>query len=158
MPEALRQPISIAPFPSVPSTSRATAREPHARRAYRALQLGFVVAPVVAGTDKFFDRLTNWDQYLAPVVPRTLGIDGRTFMKGVGAIEVVAGVGVAVKPRVFAYVVSGWLVGIVGNLLLTRRYYDIALRDVGLALGAFALGNLAQDRPGLRSIPSRETA
>jgi hypothetical protein len=65
-------------------------------------------------------------------------------MQGIGVIEIIAGVGVAIKPKIFSYVVSGWLIGIVGNLLLTGEYFDIALRDFGLALGAFSLGRLSQ--------------
>jgi hypothetical protein len=114
-----------------------------AHQAYRILQLGFVVAPIVAGTDKFFHYLVNWDQYLAPVVDQMLGGNGHVFMLAVGVIEIVAGIGVAIKPKVFAYVVSAWLLGIVINLLLARNFYDIALRDVGLALGALALARLS---------------
>jgi hypothetical protein len=111
--------------------------------AYRALQFGFVAAPLIAGFDKFFHVLVNWDQYLAPIVPRVLGINGHTFMLAVGVIEIVAGIGVALKPKIFGYVVSAWLLGIVGNLLMSGQYFDIALRDFGLALGAFALGRLS---------------
>jgi hypothetical protein len=120
-----------------------------AHQAYRILQLGFVVAPIVAGTDKFFHYLVNWDQYLAPVVNQVLGGNGHLFMLVVGVIEIVAGIGVAIKPKVFAYVVSAWLLGIVVNLLLARNFYDIALRDIGLALGALALARLShQFDPG----------
>jgi hypothetical protein len=120
-----------------------------AHQAYRILQLGFVVAPIVAGTDKFFHYLVNWDQYLAPVVNQILGGNGHIFMLVVGVIEIAAGIGVAVKPRIFAYVVAAWLAGIVINLLLARNFYDIALRDVGLALGALALARLShQFDPG----------
>jgi len=118
-------------------------------QAYTILHVGYVIAPLVAGFDKFTHYLVNWDQYLAPVVPRVTGIDPNTFMKGVGVIEIVAALGVAFKPRIFAYVVSAWLIGIVVNLLLTGNYYDIALRDFGLALGALALARLSlrYDRP-----------
>lgn len=114
-------------------------------QAYRILQLGFVVAPIVAGVDKFFHLLVNWDIYLAPVVDRILGGNGHLFMLAVGVIEIVAGIGVALKPKIFAYVVAAWLLGIVLNLLLAQAYYDIALRDVGLALGALALGRLSHE-------------
>jgi hypothetical protein len=114
-----------------------------AHQAYRVLQLAFVVAPIVAGADKFFHFLVNWDQYLAPVVDQMLGGNGHLFMLAVGAIEIVAGIGVAIKPKVFAYVVAAWLLGIVVSLLLARNFYDIALRDVGLALGALALARLS---------------
>ncbi len=111
--------------------------------AYQALKIGFVVAPLAAGIDKFFNYLTDWPKYLAPFVPDLLGVAPQTFMRGVGVIEIVAGIGVILKPRIFAYVVSAWLVGIVINLLIQGQYLDVALRDVGLAIGAFALGQLA---------------
>ena len=117
-------------------------------QAYRILQLGFVVAPIVAGTDKFVHYLVDWDQYLAPVVDQILGGNGHVFMLAVGVIEIVAGIGVAIKPKVFAYVVAAWLLGIVINLLLARNFYDIALRNVGLALGALAR---SEAEPPIRS-------
>lgn len=115
----------------------------HDSTAYNALKLGFVVAPIVAGADKFFNYLTDWTKYLAPVVPDTLNVSPATFMMAVGMIEVIAGIGVLLKPKVFAFVVSAWLVGIICNLFLLGGYYDIALRDLGLAIGAFALGEMA---------------
>jgi hypothetical protein len=112
-------------------------------QAYQILHLAFVVAPVAAGIDKFFHFLANWDAYLAPVIPTTLGITAHTFMLGAGLIEIAAGVGVAFAPRVGSWVVGVWLLGIVLNLLLLGSYFDIALRDFGLALGAFALARLS---------------
>ena len=125
----------------------ATGREASspASQAYRILHLGFTVAPILAGLDKFLGLLTNWDQYLAPAVASALPFSGHTFMLIVGAIEIVAGIGVFLMPRVFAYVVSAWLVGIVVNLLLSGQHFDVALRDLGLAVGAFALGRLSED-------------
>ena len=117
-------------------------RQP-AYQAYRILQAGFVVAPILAGADKFLDLLVRWEQYLAPLVPRITGIPAHTFMMIVGTIEIVAGIGVAVKPRLFGVVVAAWLLGIVANLLLIPGYFDVALRDFGLSLGAVALSRLA---------------
>lgn len=114
------------------------------RQAYQLLHWGFVAAPVIAGLDKFAGLLTNWEGYLAPVVARTLGGAAHGFMLVVGVIEVVAGLLVAVRPRIGAYVVATWLGGIILNLLLSGKYFDIALRDFGLCLGALALGRLAQ--------------
>src|SRR5215831_7853908 len=102
-------------------------------QAYQLLHVGFVVAPLVAGADKFFGFLTNWDQYLAPAVSSV--VPAHPFMLAVGVIEMVAAVLVAVKPRWGAYVVALWLLGIIINLLLLGRFYDIALRDLGLMLG-----------------------
>jgi hypothetical protein len=114
-------------------------------QAYQILQIAFVVAPGVAGVDKFFHFLVNWDQYLAPTVARMLPMSGHTFMLGVGAIEIVAGLLVAFMPAVGGLVVGAWLCGIVFNLLLIPGYFDVALRDIGLALGAFALARLATE-------------
>jgi hypothetical protein len=111
-------------------------------QAFRALQLGFVVAPIVAGLDKFTNLLVDWEIYLAPVVGDV--IDPGTFMMIVGVIEIVAGIGVALRPRIFGLVVAGWLVAIIVNLLMIPGFYDVALRDLGLAIGAFALSRLAE--------------
>ena len=112
-------------------------------QAYQALRAGFTIAPIIAGADKFFGFLTNWEQYLAPVIPTVM--PAHTFMLIVGVIEIVAGLLVAVMPRIGAYIVCAWLLGIIGNLLLLGGYYDIALRDLGLAIGAFALGRLSEE-------------
>src|SRR5438067_2958488 len=84
-------------------------------QAYQILHIAFTVAPIVAGIDKFFHFLVNWDTYLAPIVPRTLGIGAHTFMLGVGIIEVIAGLLVAVAPRIGGLVVGLWLFGIIVN-------------------------------------------
>ena len=115
-----------------------------AYQAYRILHLGFVVAPILAGLDKFFHLLVNWDQYLPGVVANNSPIPPHTLMLVVGVIEIVAGIGVALKPRIFAYVVAAWLAVIIINLLLIPGYFDIALRDFGLLLAALALGALSQ--------------
>ncbi len=114
-----------------------------AYQAYKLLHIGFVLVPLIAGLDKFLELLTEWTQYLWPVVPGILGISGEAFMSAVGGIEIAAAIMVAVKPKIGAYVVCAWLVGIIINLLLLGEYYDIALRDLGLAVGAFALARLA---------------
>ena len=116
-----------------------------AYQAYQILHIAFVVAPVVAGIDKFFHFLVNWDLYLSPIVPRLLGISAHGFMLGVGVIEVIAGLLVAVAPRIGGWVVGLWLCGIILNLLTIPAHLDIALRDLGLALGAFALARLSVD-------------
>lgn len=112
-------------------------------QAYQILHTAFTVAPIIAGADKFFHFLANWDLYLAPVVSGTLGIGAHTFMLGVGVIEIIAGLLVAVAPRIGGWVVGFWLCGIILNLLLLGMYFDVALRDLGLALGAFALARLS---------------
>jgi len=113
-------------------------------QAYWILHLGFTVAPILAGLDKFFHLLTNWDQYLPRVVANASPIAPHTLMLIVGVIEIVAGIGVWLKPRIFAYIVAAWLALIIINLLLIPGYFDIALRDFGLLLGALALARLSQ--------------
>jgi len=114
-----------------------------AYQAYQILHIAFTIAPIVAGADKFFNFLTNWQQYVAPIVPKVTGMTPHTFMLGVGVIEIMAGLLVALLPRVGAYIVGLWLCAIIVNLLMIPAYFDIALRDLGLALGAFALARLA---------------
>ena len=114
-------------------------------QAYQILRVGFTVAPIVAGLDKFFHLLVNWDQYLPPIVNNLTGGRGHELMLAAGVIEVVAGLGVWFKPKIFAYVVAVWLLLIIANLLLIPGYFDVALRDFGLALGAIALGRLSQE-------------
>ena len=115
-----------------------------AYQAFRILQIGFIAAPILAGLDKFFHLLVNWDQYLPSVVTRVSPIGGHNLMLIVGVIEIVAGIGVALKPRIFAYVVAAWLALIIANLLLIPGYFDVALRDFGLFLAALALARLSQ--------------
>jgi len=113
-------------------------------QAFRMLQLGFVVAPIVAGVDKFLHLLVDWDKYLPPVANSMLGGHGHQLMMVAGAVEIVAGIGIALKPRIFAYIVALWLGLIIINVVLAG-YYDVGLRDVGLMLGALALGRLSHE-------------
>jgi hypothetical protein len=115
-----------------------------AYQAFRILQVAFVAAPLLAGLDKFFHLLVNWDQYLPAVIARLSPIGAHHLMLVVGVIEIIAGLGIAWKPRIFAWVVAAWLVVIIINLLLIPGYFDIALRDFGLFLGALALARLSQ--------------
>ena len=114
-----------------------------ARQAFMILRFGFTVAPILAGLDKFFDLMVDWDKYLSPMASNALSGHGHQFMMVVGVVEVIAGIGVALKPKVFAYIVAIWLLFIILNLLSIPGYYDIALRDLGLLLGALALGRLS---------------
>jgi hypothetical protein len=111
--------------------------------AYKILHLGFTVLPIIAGLDKFFDILVNWTMYLSPIISQR--IDPHTFMKIVGVVEITAGLLVFFKPRLGATVVALWLWGIIINLLTIPGYYDVALRDFGLSLGALALACLAKE-------------
>ena len=122
-----------------------------ARQALVLLRTVFTIAPIAFGLDKFFDMLTNWDQYLAPWVNDLVPGSGHQAMLAVGVVEVLAGILVAVRPAIGAYVVAAWLLGIIINLLSIGDYYDIALRDFGLLVGALALAMLAAPGPlGLR--------
>jgi hypothetical protein len=114
-------------------------------QAFQVLHIAFTVAPIVAGADKFFHFLTNWEVYLAPIIPNLLRISAHSFMLAVGIVEMMAGLLVAVAPRFGGWVVGFWLCGIIVNLLMMGSYFDIALRDLGLALGAFALARLSVD-------------
>src|ERR1700752_1448664 len=114
-------------------------------QAYQILRTGFTGAPIVAGLDKFLPLLANWDQYLPGFVNKMTCGHGHELMLAVGVIESVAGLGVAFKPRIFAYVVSAWLLLIVANLLMIPGYFDVALRDFGLSLAALALARLSQE-------------
>jgi len=118
----------------------------HSRPAYQGYQIlhfAFTVAPILAGLDKFFHLLVNWDMYLAPWIARLSPIGGHNLMLVIGVIEVIAGLLVAVKPKIGAPIVGVWLIGIIINLVSTGTYFDIALRDLGLSLGAWALWRLA---------------
>lgn len=138
----MAQPIHAGTAPVAGVAPRASSP---AYQAYQILHWAFTLAPIIAGIDKFFDALVNWDKYLAPWIPHLLHLAPHTLMMIVGAIEIVAGLIVAFKPRIGAYIVALWLVGIIINLLTIPGYFDIALRDFGLFLGALALGRLSMD-------------
>jgi hypothetical protein len=123
-----------------PSTSQL--RNP-AYQAFLLLRIGFVVAPVLFGLDKFFDVLVDWQRYLAPEINHLVPGTAHQAMLAVGVIEIVAGLVVALKPRFGGYLVAAWLGGIIVNLLLMADYYDVALRDFGLLLAALTLARLA---------------
>jgi hypothetical protein len=129
-----------------------------ARQAFRILHVGFVVAPILAGLDKFFEVLVDWDRYLAPVATDVLPVSGHSFMLAVGVIEIAAGVLVAFRPRIGGYVVAVWLWAIILNLLVAGDYFDIALRDFGLSLAALALARLAEAYPDAGILPTTATS
>src|SRR3954469_23138775 len=121
-------------------------------QAFWLLRIGFVVAPPLFGLDKFAHVLVDWDKYLAPEFTDLFNAQAHTLMYGVGAIEIVAALVVAVRPRFGGYLVAAWLAGIITNLLLMGDYYDIALRDFGLMLAALTLARLAV------AVPARQRA
>jgi uncharacterized membrane protein YphA (DoxX/SURF4 family) len=110
------------------------------------LRFTYGLVPIVAGADKFTHILVNWDQYLAPSIANMLPIAPHTFMLIVGFIEIVAGLIVLARPRVGSIVVCIWLIGIALNLVMTGKYYDVAVRDIVMAIGAFSLFTLTHER------------
>jgi uncharacterized membrane protein YphA (DoxX/SURF4 family) len=124
-------------------------RDP-AYQAFWLLRIAFTVAPILFGADKFANVLVNWEKYLAPWIRDLSPLSAMHTMYVVGVVEIVAGLAVALKPRYAAYIVAAWLGGIVINLLSYSGYYDVALRDFGLMLGALTLARLASkyDPPG----------
>jgi hypothetical protein len=134
---------------SAAATSSARLRTDPAYQAFTLLRIGFAVAPILFGLDKFANVMVDWEQYLAPWINDTVPGSASDAMHAVGVIEVVAGLVVAFRPRFGAPLVAAWLAGIIVNLLTYSGYYDIALRDFGLMLGALTLTRLAlvYDRP-----------
>jgi hypothetical protein len=149
--------MAITPVPQQHASSKADGAVPQPRtaaaektgwrdpryQAFALMRLTFTVAPIAFGVDKFFNIMVHWPNYLAPWINNIMPGTGQQFMYFVGATEILAGVIVALKPRYGAYVVAGWLAGIIINLLTYSGFYDIALRDFGLMLGALALARLA---------------
>jgi hypothetical protein len=121
----------------------AHAESPAAYQAFHILRAGFTIAPIIAGADKFTHLLVDWDKYVAPAVGRV--VSPHTLMLAVGVVEIIAGLLVWVRPRIGGYVVMAWLWAIIVNLLMIPGYYDIALRDFGLSLGALALARLSRE-------------
>ena len=128
---------------------RLSTLETAATQSFWLLRVGFAVAPILFGIDKFFNWTVHWPEYLAPWIDRILPGTAQDFMYVVGAIEIAAGLIVAVAPRIGGPLVAAWLAGIVVNLLTNDppEYYDIALRDFGLFLGALTLTRLAWAMP-----------
>jgi hypothetical protein len=134
------------PAPSALTVRSASLADP-AYQAFWLLRIGFVVAPIAFGLDKFFHVLVDWDRYLAPEFTDLFNAQAHTLMYAVGVIEIIAGLVVAIRPRFGGYLVAAWLAGIIFNLLLMADYYDIALRDFGLLLAALTLARLATAFP-----------
>lgn len=138
---------TILASPRGGTTSRSEAIErlkgDPAYQSFWLLRIGFTVAPILFGLDKFFDALVGWEKYLAPEFNDLIPGTASTAMYLVGIIEIVAGLVVALRPRYGAYVVAAWLAGIILNLLVLGQYYDVALRDFGLFLAALTLARLA---------------
>jgi uncharacterized membrane protein YphA (DoxX/SURF4 family) len=121
----------------------AAARDDAGYQAFLMLRIAFAAAPIAFGLDKFFNVLVDWPQYLAPWIDDIVPGGAQSAMYAVGVIEIAAGLLVAVKPRYGAPLVAAWLAGIIVDLLTFSGWYDIALRDFGLMVGALALSRLA---------------
>jgi hypothetical protein len=126
-----------------PTGRRSLAASDPRFQAFALLRIGFTVAPILFGLDKFFDWLVDWRIYLAPEIDDLIPGTAHQAMLAVGVIEIVAGLVVAVRPKFGGYLVAAWLAGIIANLLILGDFYDVALRDFGLLLAALTLARLA---------------
>jgi uncharacterized membrane protein YphA (DoxX/SURF4 family) len=149
--------VHASPYAATTASNGRAAQAPApvaaaAHQAFWLLRIGFTVAPILFGLDKFFNWSVFWPDYLAGWVNDIVPGSAQDFMHVVGVVEIAAGLLVAFAPRIGAFVVAAWLGGIVVNLLTkdAPQYYDVALRDFGLLLGALTLGRLA-----LAVVPAR---
>jgi uncharacterized membrane protein YphA (DoxX/SURF4 family) len=118
--------------------------------AYWALRLAFGFGPLLIGADKFTNILATWDKYLSPVALRSLPVDATTLMKAAGVIEIIVGIAILFgATRVFGYIAMIWLLAIAANLVSSGAYYDIAVRDILLAVGAFSLAKVTEARESI---------
>ncbi len=149
-----RHATALSPRGDVGTAFEGSAVGTAAHQAFWMLRITFTIAPILFGIDKFFNWSVQWPDYLAGWINNIIPGSGQDFMYAVGVIEIAAGVLVAVAPRIGAFVVAGWLFGIVINLLTTNapQYYDIALRDFGLMLAALTFARLA-----LAVVPARRS-
>ncbi|MGH9543412.1 MAG: DoxX family membrane protein [Terriglobales bacterium] len=127
--------------------------------AWWALRIGLGATTIATGLDKFFNLLTNWSMYLSPLAERFLPVSADVFMRATGVVEVLVGLAILTRfTRYGAYVASIWLLCIAANLLSTGNFYDLALRDLNLAIAAFALARLAESRAVRRSTAAEPMA
>lgn len=130
------------PVATPATTTRVDLKDP-IFQAFTLLRIAFTVAPILFGLDKYFHILVNWDVYFAPRLDSIVPGTAHQAMYVVGAVEIIAGLVVALRPKIGSLLVAGWLAGIITNLLLIPGYYDIALRDFGLFLATLTLFRLA---------------
>ena len=125
--------------------------------AYWALRVGLGASAFLAGLDKFTNVLTDWDKYLSPAVSERLPVSDRNFMRAVGVIEMIVGAGIlSPRTRPSSYLASVWLLGIAGNLVSSGRWFDIAVRDVNMAIAAYTLARLSEARQAARPSVTEE--
>lgn len=132
--------MKSSPALAAPATVLTAAPE---RQAFLLLRTVFTVAPVIFGLDKFTNLLTDWTTYLAPVATSVVPLPAQSIMYIVGVVEIIAGLAVAFRPRFGSLLVAVWLLGIIINLIVLGNFYDVALRDFGLLVGALALNRLS---------------
>jgi uncharacterized membrane protein YphA (DoxX/SURF4 family) len=119
----------------------------HLSAGWWALRIALGVGPIITGIDKFCNKLTDWGMYLSPIATKIVPVSATTFMRGVGVVEIIAGLIVLSRwTKLGSYIVMLWLIGIAVNLLTTGMFYDLAMRDVEIAVGAFALSQLSASR------------
>ena len=143
MSTTLERPLGVAQAPATAVPARDRAWGDSRFQAFTLMRLGYTVLPIAMGIDKFFNAMVSWPQYLAGWINDIAPGTAQQFMYFVGAVEILAGLIVLLKPRYGAYVVAAWLAGIVINLFSTGNWWDVGVRDFGLMLGALALGRLA---------------
>ncbi len=115
--------------------------------AWWALRIGLGLGPFLAGLDKFFNILTDWKMYLSPVAERLLPVSPDTFMHAVGVIEMIVGLAILTRwTRTFSYVAMAWLLCIAANLVSAHMFFDLAVRDVEIAIAAYTLARLTEAR------------
>jgi uncharacterized membrane protein YphA (DoxX/SURF4 family) len=119
----------------------------HLNAGWWALRIALGVGPIITGIDKFFNKLTDWGMYLSPIATKIVPVSATTFMRCVGVVEIIAGLIVLSRwTKLGSYIVMLWVIGIAVNLLTTGMFYDLAMRDVEIAVGAFALSQLSASR------------
>ena len=143
MSTTLERPLGVAPAAGSRVRLRDGAWGDSRFQAFTLMRVGYTALPIAMGIDKFFNAMVSWPQYLAGWINDIAPGTAQQFMYFVGAVEILAGLIVLLKPRYGAYVVAAWLAGIVINLFSTGNWWDIGVRDFGLMLGALALGRLA---------------
>lgn len=134
-----------------------TDKNDHLNTAWWALRIGLGVGPIITGLDKYFNKITDWGMYLSPLATRMIPVSTATFMHVIGVVEILAGIVVLSRwTRIGSYIVMAWLLAIAINLLTMGMFYDLAMRDVEIAIGAFALSQLTAIRE-LHTAPQKNT-
>jgi hypothetical protein len=124
----------------------------HINQTWWSLRLTYGLVAFLAGLDKFFHVLTNWDMYLAPAIAGLLPLSSSVLMESVGIIEMAVGLLILTRwTRVGAYIAAAWLLSIALNLVLAGSFFDVAVRDVALSVGAWTLGRLSEIREPVSS-------